>query len=187
MNSKNALSNQLLIAMPGMADPNFSTTVTLVCEHNAEGALGIIINRPLELNFGGLLQQLEHEDVDETVTNQSVLNGGPVAPERGFVLHNPGGKFDSSIDVSTDIQLTLSRDVIDAMATGQGPDQSLVAIGYAGWDAGQLENEMLSNVWLTVPASPEVVFDIPFADRWAVAANTIGIDISRMSADVGHA
>jgi len=187
MEFKDSLCNQLLIAMPGMADPNFNSTVTLVCEHNAEGALGIIINRPMEMQLGGLFEQLDADEPDQAMASHPVLRGGPVAQERGFVLHNPGTSFESSIAVSPDVQLTLSRDVIDAMAIGAGPDKSLVALGYAGWDAGQLEFEMLSNTWLTVPATPDVIFDVPFADRWSVAAQTIGIDISQISPDAGHA
>ena len=116
-----------------------------------------------------------------------MLLGGPVGPERGFVLHGPEQTYENSIPVSTDIQLTLSRDVLDAMAGGGGPDKTLVALGYAGWEAGQLENEMLANSWLSVPASTDIVFDTPFADRWTKAAEIIGIDISRMSSDAGHA
>jgi putative transcriptional regulator len=187
MSNADSLCNQLLIAMPGMADPNFNSTVTLVCEHNAEGALGIVINRPIEMNLGNLFEQLDVENPDRAMASHPVLNGGPVARERGFVLHNPGAEYESSVSVSPDLQLTLSRDVIDAMAAGEGPDQSLVALGYAGWDAGQLEAEMLANTWLTVPASTEVIFDVPFADRWTVAAQTIGIDISTLSPDAGHA
>jgi len=187
MDLKDSLSNQLLIAMPSMADPNFTTTVTLVCEHSADGALGIVINRPMAMNLGGLFDQLELTDTNEEMASHPILSGGPVAPERGFVLHNPGPAFESTVAVSPNIQLTLSRDVLDALATGSGPDQSLVALGYAGWDAGQLEEEMLNNAWLTVPASPEVVFDVPFEDRWSVAAQSIGIDFSKMSPDAGHA
>ncbi len=182
-----SMSNQLLIAMPGMADPNFSSTVTLICEHNGEGALGIVINRPLALNLGGLFEQLDVEDADPVIAKDPVLMGGPVGPGRGFVLHKPGPSFESSLAVSADIQLTLSRDVIDAMATGQGPEKSLVALGYAGWDAGQLEDEMLANSWLNVPATSDIVFDLPFSDRWSAAARTLGIDISRISPDAGHA
>ena len=182
-----SLSNQLLIAMPGMADPNFSSTVTLICEHNGEGALGIVINRPLSLNLGGLFEQLDVDDADPVIAKDPVLMGGPVGPGRGFVLHKPGPSFESSLAVSADIQLTLSRDVIDAIATGQGPEKSLVALGYAGWEAGQLEDEMLANSWLNVPATSDIVFDLPFSDRWAAAARTLGIDISRISPDAGHA
>lgn len=187
MDLQDSLSNQLLIAMPGMADPNFNSTVTLVCEHNAEGALGIVINRPLNLNLGGLLEQLSLTQADQSLANSPVLDGGPVGRERGFVLHTPRGEFESSVAVSPDIQLTLSRDVLDAMAAGSGPNKSLVALGYAGWEAGQLELEMLQNTWLNVPASPEIVFDVPFTDRWTVAAEILGINISQISPHAGHA
>lgn len=187
MEIKDSLCNQLLIAMPGMADPNFNSTVTLICEHNTEGALGIVINRPLDMQLGGLFEQLQIAESDRSLAGHPVLNGGPVAIERGFVLHNPGPEFESSVSVSPDVQLTLSRDVIDAMADGSGPEKSLVALGYAGWESGQLEAEMLSNTWLTVPAEADVIFEVPFADRWRVAANIIGIDISQISPDAGHA
>ena len=187
MSSDGTLTNQLLIAMPGMLDPNFSTTVTLICEHNEEGALGIVINRPLDLKLGGLFEQLEVEDPDPRAANSPVVMGGPVGPERGFVLHNPGGQYENSLAVSSEICLTLSRDIIDAMASGKGPGKSLVALGYAGWEPGQLEDEMLANSWLNVPATPEIVFDIPFSERWMSAAKTLGIDISQISSDAGHA
>ena len=181
------LTNQLLIAMPGMLDPNFSTTVTLICEHNDEGALGIVINRPTDLKLGGLFEQLSVENPDPGVASFPVLSGGPVAMERGFVLHGPELSFENTLTVSEEICLTLSRDIIDAMAAGNGPEHSLVALGYAGWDAGQLEDEMLANSWLNVPATPEIVFEMPFAERWDSAARTLGIDISAMSTDAGHA
>ena len=182
-----SLTNQLLIAMPGMADPYFSSTVTLICEHNDEGALGIVINRPLQLTLSGLFEQLEVEDPDPSAADRPVLMGGPVGPERGFVLHNPGNTYENSLTVSAEIHLTFSRDVIDAMATGSGPNNALVALGYAGWEPGQLENEMLSNSWLNVPASSGIVFDTPFNKRWMSAAQTLGIDISQISPDAGHA
>ena len=182
-----SLTNQLLIAMPGMVDPNFSTTVTLICEHNEDGALGIIINRPLTLKLAGLFEQLSVDDPDPDAAADPVLSGGPVGTERGFVLHGPEHSYENTLPVSNDIRLTLSRDVIDAMASGAGPDKSLVALGYAGWEAGQLEEEMLANAWLSVPATPELVFDVPFADRWNSAALSLGIDIARMSPDAGHA
>ena len=187
MSTDGSLTNQLLIAMPGMADPNFSTTVTLICEHNDEGALGIVINRPLDLTLAGLFEQLDVEDPDPDAAKRPVMMGGPVGPERGFVLHDPGPKFENSLAVSNDIHLTLSRDVIDAMASGKGPQQSLVALGYAGWEPGQLESEMLANSWLNVPATPAIVFDTPFGDRWMSAAKILGIDISQISPDAGHA
>ena len=187
MELRDSMHNQLLIAMPGMLDPNFSSTVTLICEHNAEGALGIVINRPLGLNLGGLFDQLEVDDVDENASSSPVMNGGPVAPERGFVLHDAGDAYESTVAVSPDIQLTLSRDVLDSIAAGSGPKNSLVALGYAGWQPGQLEAEIMQNTWLNVPASKEIVFDVPFGDRWETAANALGVDISRLAPHAGHA
>ena len=187
MDATSTLTNQLLIAMPGMADPNFSSTVTLICEHNDEGALGIVINRPLTLKLGGLFEQLDVDDADPHAADVPVLMGGPVGPERGFVLHESTHSYENSLAVSKMINLTLSRDVIDAMATGEGPRKSLVALGYAGWQPGQLENEMLANSWLNVTATPDIVFDVPFADRWTAAAESIGVDISRLAPDAGHA
>jgi putative transcriptional regulator len=187
MEAGSSLINQLLIAMPGMADPNFSTTVTLICEHNDNGALGIIINRPLNLKLSGLFEQLSVDDTDSEVAGSPVMAGGPVGTERGFVLHGKDHSFENTLSVSDDIQLTLSRDVIDAMATGEGPEKSLVAIGYAGWEPGQLEEEMLANAWLNVDATPELVFDTPFEERWYSAARLLGVDISSISSDAGHA
>jgi putative transcriptional regulator len=187
MQADGSLTNQLLIAMPGMLDPNFSTTVTLICEHNDEGALGIVINRPTPLKLGGLFEQLAVNDPDPSAAGNPVLSGGPVGTERGFVLHGPEQSYENTLAVSDSIRLTLSRDIIDALASGDGPDQTLVALGYAGWEPGQLENEMLANSWLNVPATPEIVFNIPFEDRWDSAARTLGIDIACMSPDAGHA
>ncbi len=187
MDSSDSLTNQLLIAMPGMLDPNFSTTVTLICEHNDNGALGIIINRPLNLKLSGLFEQLAVTSADPGAARKPVLAGGPVGIERGFVLHGKDQSFKNTLAVSNDIKLTLSRDVIDAMATGAGPEKALVAIGYAGWEQGQLEQEMLANAWLNVTATPELVFDTPFEQRWDSAARLLGIDIASISPDAGHA
>ena len=187
MDASGSLINQLLIAMPGMADTNFSSTVTLICEHNDDGALGIIINRPLNLKLSGLFEQLSVDDADPDVASSPVMAGGPVGTERGFVLHGKDHSFENTLCVSDDIQLTLSRDVIDAMATGEGPEKSLVAVGYAGWEPGQLEEEMLANAWLNVDATPELVFDTPFEERWDSAARLLGVDISSISPDAGHA
>ena len=187
MDRDDSLINQLLIAMPGMEDPNFTTTVTLICEHNDDGALGIIINRPLNLKLSGLFEQLAVEDADPSAADNPVMSGGPVGTERGFVLHGKEHSFENTLTVSDEIQLTLSRDVIDAMATGEGPKKSLVAIGYAGWEPGQLEQEMLANSWLNVAATPELVFDTPFEDRWDSAARLLGVDIASISPDAGHA
>ena len=187
MDATDTLTNQLLIAMPGMADPNFSSTVTLICEHNDDGALGIIINRPLTLKLGGLFEQLDVDDADSNAAKKPVFMGGPVGLERGFVLHDSTHSYENSLAVSSAINLTLSRDIIDAMATGEGPRKSLVALGYAGWEPGQLEEEILANSWLNVAATPDIVFDLPFAERWTAAAESIGVDISLLAPDAGHA
>ncbi len=187
MTDDGSLTNQLLIAMPGMADPNFSTTVTLICEHNDDGALGIVINRPLQLNLAGLFKQLDVADNDPAAASCPVLLGGPIGADKGFVLHDSDSIFENSIAVSSDICLTFSRDILDAIAAGDGPNNSLVALGYAGWEPGQLENEILANSWINVPATTDIVFDLPFAERWSAAAQTLGIDISRMAPDAGHA
>lgn len=187
MVSDSSLTNQLLIAMPGMVDPNFSTTVTLICEHNDDGALGIIINRPLNLKLSGLFEQLSVRYPDSDTASGLVVSGGPVGMERGFVLHDKGQSFENTLTVSDDIRLTLSRDVIEAIATGEGPEKSLVAIGCAGWEPGQLEDEMLANSWLSVPATTQLVFDTPFEERWGSAARLLGIDIASISPDAGHA
>lgn len=187
MHPDSSLTNQLLIAMPGMADPNFSTTVTLICEHNDDGALGIVINRPLTLTLAGLFEQLDVHNPVSSEAGNAVVAGGPIGPERGFVLHGAEQSYENTLPVSAAIHLTLSRDVIDAMASGRGPAKSLVALGYAGWGEGQLEAEMLANAWLSVPATPELVFDTPFAERWDSAARTLGIDIASLPTDAGHA
>jgi putative transcriptional regulator len=187
METTRSLTSQLLIAMPGMQDPNFASTVTLICEHNDEGALGIVINRPLDLKLGGLLEQLEIGSDDATLNNMPVVAGGPVGLERGFVIHNASEDYENSLNVSSDIKLTVSRDVIDAIANGEGPDKSLIALGYAGWEGGQLETEILANSWINVPATPELLFDTPFEERWKEAAVSLGIDLARIGPDAGHA
>ncbi len=187
MTYEGSLINQLLVAMPSMQDPNFSATVTLICQHNDEGALGIIINRPLNIRLGGLFEQLDMQTASPSRANDAVMLGGPVGPERGFVLHGNDHDYENSIAVSSEINLTLSRDVLDAMAAGAGPEKALVALGYAGWEPGQLEDEMLANSWLTVPANSELVFDTPYPKRWYKAAESIGIDLTQISPDAGHA
>ena len=166
MSSFPGLTNQLLIAMPTLGDPNFHRTVTLVCEHNKDGALGIVINRPMDLRMKEIFEQLDLAEPGEDISQRSVLNGGPVAQERGFVLHRPARKWDSMLRISDEIGVATSRDILAAIADGDGPSESLVALGYAGWMAGQLEAEMQANAWLNAPASAEIVFDMPFNARW---------------------
>ncbi len=181
------LSNQFLIAMPGMTDPNFHKTVTFVCEHSDDGALGIIINRPMDLRLSEIFGQLSLESGDQHTSLQPVFRGGPVQQERGFVLHKPGGEWESTLAVSDGIQVTTSRDILRAMAGGKGPEPALVALGYAGWDAGQLEQEMVENSWLSTPADAAIIFETPCEQRLEAAAALMGVDINSLGNYSGHA
>lgn len=186
MNGAN-LTDHFLIAMPSLADSNFSRTVTYLCEHNAEGALGIVINRPTDISLGELLDHLEIEDVAPRVAAKPVYLGGPVQRDRGFVLHRPGGEWDSSLQISDKIVLTTSRDILTAIARREGPQDYLVALGYAGWGPGQLEQEMAENAWLTGPAGDGVLFDKSSDQRWQAAAALLGVDMTLLSSGAGHA
>lgn len=182
------LDNQLLVAMPGMLDPNFARSVTLLCQHTSEGAIGITINRESAFTLGEILDQLKVECSDEALRAQPVLEGGPVNPERGFVLHSPGEAFESSMNLPGGaIAVTTSRDVLAAIAAGKGPEHYLVALGYAGWSDGQLENELRENAWLSVPADRAIVFDAPLKDRWNRAVGNLGVDISHLHDHGGRA
>jgi len=180
-------TNQFLVAMPGMTDPNFSQTVTLVCEHSAQGALGIVINRPLAMTLGEVFGQLGLDATLSRFASDAVLQGGPVQTDRGFVLHTPGPSWDSTLVVSDRLHLTTSRDVLDALARGEGPSAAAFALGYAGWDAGQLEEEVAQNAWLTVPADARLVFETPVAERWQAAGRLLGVNLLHLSSDAGHA
>ncbi len=181
------LQQQMLIAMPAMSDPNFSRSVTLLCQHNEEGAIGITINRKSSFTLGELLFQLNIPCENKEVSSQLVLEGGPVSPDHGFVLHTPVEGFDSSIQINNDIMVTTSRDVLAAIATGNGPDKFLVALGYAGWDDGQLEFEIRQNAWLSVPADKGILFESALPQRWEKALGKLGINISDLHGVGGHA
>jgi putative transcriptional regulator len=183
----NFLTNHFLIAMPAMEDPNFAQTVTLVCEHSERGALGIVINRTLPMTLGDVFGQLGLDSQRSRVNEQPVLRGGPVQTERGFVLHSPAGAWESSLPFSERMHLTTSRDILDALAAGEGPDSATIALGYAGWDAGQLEDEMARNAWLTVNADERLLFATPVEQRWHAAARLLGVDLTTLSSDAGHA
>jgi putative transcriptional regulator len=187
MNTFISFTNQFLIAMPSLADPNFHHSVTYICEHNENGAMGIVINRPLELKFGEVLEQMSIEAGDPEVVQRQVFLGGPVQPDRGFVIHRPVGKWESTLKITKDIGLTTSRDIVTAVAAGKGPAKCFIALGYAGWGAGQLEKEMADNSWLSGPADARVIFDVPASHRWEEAAQSLGVDLTKMSSDVGHA
>jgi putative transcriptional regulator len=181
------LKNQLLIAMPGMADPNFERSVTLMCQHTESGAVGITVNRGSDFNLGEVFDQLKLPCTDQRLRSQPVLEGGPVSRDRGFVLHTPVEGYDSSLLISPEIMVTTSRDVLAEIAAGGGPNRYVVALGYAGWGDGQLEHELRENAWLSVPADSGIVFESPIPDRWARAVTNLGVDISHLHNVGGHA
>jgi putative transcriptional regulator len=186
--SKNAfLQNQLLIAMPTLGDPNFNQTVTYICEHNADGAFGVVVNRPMEVTLADVFDQLDIDVNAPQAATPRIYAGGPVQPKRGFVIHRPTGEWNATLEVGADVAITSSRDILEAMAQGAGPAQRLFAVGCAGWGAGQLEQEFADNAWLTANANPQVLFETPAEERWHAAARLIGVDISRLSGDAGHA
>jgi putative transcriptional regulator len=181
------LDSQMLIARPGMLDPNFTRSVTLMCQHTEDGAIGITINRLSKFTLGEILQQLEIECDDPDVLGAPVLEGGPVSADRGFVLHTPMPGFESSLEITDDVMVTTSRDVLAAIAAGSGPTQFVVALGYAGWGDGQLEMEMRENAWLSVPVDRGIVFDLPLPERWHRAVANLGIDVEHLHQVGGHA
>lgn len=185
------LANHFLIAMPSMLDPIFGGTVVYLCEHNAGGALGVIINKPTDMTMDVLLARIDLEieiKPDRApMTEKPVMFGGPVQVERGFVLHAPLGRFSSMMKVTDDIALTTSKDVLEAVALGEGPQRLLVTLGCAGWNAGQLEQEIVKNGWLTVRADPVIIFDLPIAERFAAAMKLLGIDPMMLTGEAGHA
>jgi putative transcriptional regulator len=187
MSTDNSLTNQLLVAMPWFSDPNFGQSVTLICEHSDKGALGIVLNKPLPMKLGEVLTQMHLAPSTAEIGERAVLRGGPLYQDRGFVLHRPGGKWDSSHRISDQIQVTTSRDVLAAIASGEGPKDAFIALGYASWEAGQLEREMTDNAWLTVPMDERIVYELPFEQRWAAAWQLLGIDSASVSLVAGHA
>jgi putative transcriptional regulator len=181
------LTNQFLIAMPGLADPYFYRSVAYICAHNEDGAMGIVINHPLDLSMNDVFQQMSMSSDDALIRNMPVYQGGPVQSDRGFVLHYPIQKWDHCIEISEDIGIATSRDILAAIAEGNGPEKTLVALGYAGWGAGQLEQEIKDNAWLNAPSDNSIIFNTPTEDRWAQAAALAGVDLSKLSNNVGHA
>ncbi len=182
------LTGQFLIAMPSMADPYFSKTLTYVCEHNEHGALGVIVNRPIELTLKGLFEQVDIalKEVPHWA-EEPVYFGGPVQMDRGFVLHRPAGEWSSTLAISSNTGLTTSRDILEALASGSGPEQFIITLGYAGWAPGQLEHEISQNAWLSVSASIDMIFSLPWDERLPAAYRSLGIDHASLSEDVGHA
>lgn len=173
--------------MPGMEDPNFVRGVTLLCQHNDEGALGITINRPSNVKLSAVLEQVGIDCHDQSLAAMPVYEGGPVHPERGFVLHSGLPEWESSMAVGPGISVTTSRDILEAIAEGRGPEKYLLALGYAGWGAGQLEDEMRENAWLNVMSRADILFDVPVEQRWAGAVASLGIQADSLQPAGGHA
>ncbi len=181
-----SLKDHFLIAMPGLSGSIFANSLTYLCEHSEEGAMGIIVNHPLDICWADVFEQLDLEGASHA--DQLVLAGGPVHTDRGFILHLAGEqRWDSSLAVTTDVALTTSLDIITALANGSGPQKSLMALGYAGWAAGQLEEELGDNCWLTLPSDLSILFDVPFDRKAAMAAATLGIDLDLLTSRAGHA
>jgi putative transcriptional regulator len=186
------LVNHFLIAMPSMLDPVFGGSVVYVCEHNENGALGVVINKPTDMTMQALFEHIELKleiDVGSTqsVAVRPIMFGGPVQDDRGFVLHTPSGNYSSSLQVTDDVAFTTSMDVLEAVASGDGPRQLMVSIGYSGWGAGQLEEEIAHNGWLTVGADPRIMFDLPIEERYVAAIKLLGIDPMMLAMEAGHA
>ncbi|MCG5514741.1 MULTISPECIES: YqgE/AlgH family protein [Ectothiorhodospira] len=185
MHSAN-FTDQFLIAMPSLEDPNFFHSVAYVCEHSEDGAMGIVINHPTDLTLESVLEHMGIS-IEVNASQVPVFNGGPVQPDRGFILHPPERRWTSTLQVSDQISVTTSRDILEAMAQGSGPESYLIALGYAGWGPGQLEQEIGENAWLTCPSDPDILFQQPAEKRWQAAAGRLGVDLSLMSGQAGHA
>jgi len=185
------LTNQFLIAMPGMADDTFAGTVIYLCEHTERGALGLVINKPIDIKLKRLFEKVELELDREDLADAPVFFGGPVQTERGFVLHDrlgeDGGHYNSTLSIPGGLEMTTSKDVLEALAHGAGPKRVLITLGYAGWGAGQLEDELSRNGWLNVNADPGIIFDTPVEQRYERALSLLGIDRGMLSQEAGHA
>lgn len=181
------LRNHFLIAMPAMADPFFAKSLTYVCEHNEQGALGIVVNRPINLTLSELFAQIQVPLNPAELQDMPVHFGGPVQTDRGFVLHEPTGQWQSTLSISDKIGLTTSKDILQAVGEGQGPHNLLVTLGYAGWSQGQLEDELSQNAWLTVAASEQILFRMSAEERLPAALALLGVDFASLSEDAGHA
>ena len=181
-----SFKNQFIISMPALTDPNFNRAVIFLCEHNEEGAMGLMINKPLNVQLGGVLEHLEidagNNDIS-AIENIPIYMGGPVGQEHGFVIHEPY-REDEGAD---DLVISASRDTLTDIAKGAGPSQYLVALGYTGWGGGQLEEEINGNDWLVAPYDKDIIFKTPTDSRWQRAIELLGIDINQLSSQVGHA
>ena len=181
------LTDNFLIAMPTLEDPYFSNALVYICEHNENGALGIIVNRPIDMNLAALFEKIDIKLDADKLADLPVYFGGPVQLDRGFVLHRPIGHWQSTLAVNADVGLTSSRDILASVGSAGDPAEIIVSLGYAGWDAGQLEDELAQNSWLTVPAKASILFDLPPEERLPAAMQLLGVDFANLSEVAGHA
>jgi len=186
-NSPQSFAGQFLIAMPSLTEPPFSRGVAFICQHDEDGAVGLLVNQLSEYRFGDVLAQMKLDCKDLELADAPVLIGGPVQQERGFVLHREHGHWESSYRINGNWSVTTSRDILVAMASGEGPGLALMALGYSGWGAGQLEQELKDNTWLTAEANERVIFHTPLEERWSAAAGLVGIDPLQLPGYAGHA
>lgn len=182
-----SLANHLLIAMPSLKDANFEHTVIYICEHHEQGSVGLIINRPMQFPLSIVFEQLQIEPIRVEQNKMPLMYGGPVQPERGFVIHKQSGLWRSSLFLQDDVTVTTSNDIIRAIAQDTGPKDVLVTLGYVGWIEDQLEQEVMSNTWLVCPYKSEILYEVPFEQRWEYAGTTLGIKMSQLSSCAGHA
>lgn len=187
MSNETSLANHLLIAMPMNNDPNFSKSVIYVCEHHVQGTVGLIVNRPMSFSLGLVFDQLQIDPINLASKNFPLLFGGPLQPERGFVIHRPFGIWQSSLVLREGVTVTTSNDIIRAIAFNKGPADALVTLGYAAWAEHQLEQEVMNNSWLVCPYKPEILYEVPFAQRWEYAGSTIGVNMNLLTSESGHA
>ncbi|WP_419420316.1 YqgE/AlgH family protein [Legionella sp. D16C41] len=188
MTIETSLANHLLIAMPSLTDPNFEKSVIYICEHHPQGTVGLIINRPTEYSLSMVFEQLNISPLTQEQSQRPLLYGGPIQPERGFVIHRPSGKWRSSLPLVEDgVTVTTSNDIIRAIANGEGPQDALITLGYSGWIENQLEQEVQDNTWLVCPYKPELLYEVPFRQRWEYAGSMIGVKMSQLSSSIGHA
>ena len=183
-----SLENHFLIAMPSLEDPYFSRSLTYICEHNEHGAMGLVVNQPVGMNLKELLEQADKDAIVlDNKAEEIVLAGGPVSQDRGFILHTTQEGWSSSLALTSDIMVTTSKDILSALGNESGPEKALITLGYAGWTAGQLEEELQHNSWLTIEADLELLFDVPIHKKWEAAVHKLGIDIWQLGPDAGHA
>jgi putative transcriptional regulator len=187
MTSAHSLAAHFLIAMPAMEDPNFAQGVTLLCQHSVEGAMGLMVNRASDFRLGEVLEQMQMTPKTQAISDIVVLHGGPVQPERGFILHDDPRDWGSTLRFGNGLAVSTSRDILQAIADDEGPKNMLVALGYAGWSDGQLEQEIIGNAWLTVAADHAILFDTPIHARWQHAAKTLGVNLSNVTDYSGRA